>query len=78
MPPDRGIWWPKAVLSLGPVDLSSEVPSKIVAFWTFHISLFVNNTAMVVNSYTLLYMCMEVMICQFDRSPGKVDDIRDP
>ena len=33
---------------------------KIMAFWTFHISLFVNITAMVVNSYTVLYMCMEL------------------
>ena len=38
-----------------------------MAFWTFHISLFVNITAMVVNSYTVLYMCMEVIkICQSD------------
>ena len=35
-------------------------PSKIVAFWTFHISVFVNTTAIVVNSYTVLYMCVEV------------------
>ena len=41
---------------------------KLWAFWTFHISLFVNITAMVVNSYTVLYMCMEVIICQSDRS----------
>ena len=37
---------------------------KVVAFWTFHISLFVNITAMVVNSYIILYMCVEVLICQ--------------
>ena len=50
-----------------------------MAFWTFHISIFVNITAMVVNSYTVLYMCMEVIICQSDRSsPEKVDDITDP
>ena len=31
-------------------------------------SLFVNITAMVVNSYTVLYMCVEFIICQFDTS----------
>ena len=46
-------------------------PSKIVAFWTFHMSAFVNTTAMVVNSYTVLYMYMEVIICQSDRSPER-------
>ena len=58
----------KSGTNLGPVDLSSDVPDKIVAFWTFHISLFVNTTAMLVNSYTVLYMCVEVIICQSDRS----------
>ena len=37
-------------------------PSKIVAFCTFHMSLFVNTTAMVVNSDIVLYMCVEVII----------------
>ena len=27
---------------------------------------------MVVNSYTILYMCMEVIICQSDRSPERL------
>ena len=45
-----------------------------MAFWTFHISVFVNTTAMVVNSYTVLYICEEVIICQ----SWKVDDIVDP
>ena len=40
-----------------------------MAFWTFHISVFVNTTAMVVDSYIVLYMCMEVISCHFDRSP---------
>ena len=35
----------------------------------FHISVFVNTTTMVVNSYTVLYLCVEVIICQSDRSP---------
>ena len=46
-------------------------PSKIVVFCIFHISVFVNNTAMVVISYIVLYMCMEVIICQSDRSPER-------
>ena len=37
-------------------------PSKIVDFWTFHTSAFVNTTAVVLNSYTVLYMCVEVII----------------
>ena len=43
-----------------------------MAFWTFHISVFVNTTAMVVKSYTVLYMCMEVIICQSERSPERL------
>ena len=42
-------------------------PSKVVAFWIFYISVFVNTTARAVNSYTVLYMCMEVIICHSDR-----------
>ena len=44
---------------------------QIVTFLTLHISLFVNTTAMVVNSYTVLYMCVKVIICQSDRSPER-------
>ena len=46
--------------------------SKIVAFCIFHISLVGNTTAVVVNSYIILYMCMEVIICQSDRSPERL------
>ena len=35
-------------------------------------STFVNTTALVVNSYTVLYMCMDVIICQSDRSSERV------
>ena len=42
--------------------------SKVFGIWTFQISVFVNMTNIVVKSYTLLYMCVEVMICQSDRS----------
>ena len=47
-------------------------PSKILTFCIFYISVFVNTTAMVVNSCAILYMCMEVIICQSDRSPQRV------
>ena len=41
-------------------------------FWTFHISVFVNMTNIVVKGYTLLYMCVEVMICQSERSSERL------
>ena len=44
-------------------------PSKIIEIWSLHISVFVNMTNIIVKSYKLLYMCMEVMICQSERSP---------
>ena len=53
------------------LKMGYSLPSKIVTFQTFHISLFVNTTAMVVNSYTVPYMCMEVIIYQSDRSPER-------
>ena len=36
--------------------------------WTLHISVVVNTTPMVVNSDPIVYMCMEVIICQSPRS----------
>ena len=36
--------------------------------WTFHISVVVNTTPMVVNCDPIVYMCMEVIICQSLRS----------
>ena len=47
-------------------------PSKILTFHIFHISIYVNTTAKVLNSYAILHMCMEVIICQSDRSPQRV------
>ena len=44
-------------------------PSKIIEMWTLHISVFVNMTNIIVKSYTVQYMCMEVIICQSERSP---------
>ena len=44
-------------------------PSKIVAYWTFYLSVFVNATNIVVNSDTVCYMCMEIIVCQSDMSP---------
>ena len=43
-----------------------------MVFWTFHISAFVNTTDLVVNIDTLLYMCMEAISCQSDRSPERL------
>ena len=43
-------------------------PSKIVKFRTFHMSVFVNMTNMVVNSDVDPYMCMEVIICHLQLS----------
>ena len=43
-----------------------------MAFQAFHIYVFVNTTAMVVNSYTVLYMCREVISCQFEWSPERL------
>ena len=44
-------------------------PSKIIEIWTLHISVFVNMTIIIVQSYAGQYMCMEVIICQCERSP---------
>ena len=41
-------------------------------FWTFYSSVFVNMTNIVVKSYTLLYMGVEVIICQSERSPERL------
>ena len=51
-----------------------DIPNlpEILTFHIFHISVFVNTTAMVVNSYAILYMCMDIIICQSDRSPQRV------
>ena len=46
-------------------------PSKVVAVWTFYISVFVNTTARAVNIHTVLYMGMAVIICQSERSPER-------
>ena len=57
-----------------------DIPNlqEILTFCIFYISVFVNTTAMVVNSYAILYMCIDIIICQSDRSLSKVDDISDP
>ena len=43
-----------------------------MAFWPFHISVCVNTTNIVVKSYTVLYICVEIMICQSERSPERL------
>ena len=41
-------------------------------FWNFHSSVFVNTTNIVVKSYAVLYMGVEVIICQSERSPERL------
>ena len=41
-------------------------------FWTFHMSVFVNMTNIVVKCYAVLYMSVEVIICQSERSPERL------
>ena len=44
-------------------------PTKIIEMRTLHISVFVKMTNIIVKSYTVWYMCMEVIICQSERFP---------
>ena len=44
-------------------------PSKIIEIWTLHILVIVNMTNIIVQSYAVQYMCMEVIICHSERSP---------
>ena len=44
-------------------------PSKIIEIWALHISVFVSMTNIIVKSYAVQHMCMEVIICQSERSP---------
>ena len=44
-------------------------PSKVIQIQTLHISVFVNMTNIIVQSYAGQYMCMEVFICQSERYP---------
>ena len=85
--PGSGIWWPRVVLTWVQLTwaqmycllkMGYSQPSTIVAFHIFHISLFVNTTAKVLNSYAILHMWMEVIFCQLDSSLWKVDNIPDP
>ena len=43
--------------------------SKIIEICTLHISVFVNMTNIIVKSYAVQYMGMEVIIFQSERSP---------
>ena len=43
--------------------------SKIIEVCTLHISVFVNMTNIIVNSYAVQYMHVEAIICQSKRSP---------
>ena len=63
--PAFGVTFAKSFL----LKIQYSKPSKIIEIWTLHISVFVSVTNIIVKSYTVLYMCMEVMICQSERSP---------
>ena len=54
------------------LKIQHSKPSKIIEICILHISVFVNMTNMLVISYAVQYMCMEVIICQSERSPEVV------
>ena len=66
--PPFGVSFSKSFL----LKIGYSKPSQIVVFWTFHISVFVNMTNIVVKSYTVLYMHVEVRICQSVRHPERL------
>ena len=51
------------------LDIQYSEPATIIEIWTLHISVFVNMTNIIVQSYSVQYMCMEVIICHSERSP---------
>ena len=51
------------------LTIQYSTPSKIIEIQTLHISVFVNMANIIVQSYAGQYMCMEVIICQSERSP---------
>ena len=67
----RKVFRPFRVTSAKPflLKIQSSKPSKIIEIWTLHISVFVNMTNIIVQSYAVQYMSMEVIICQSERSP---------
>ena len=44
-------------------------PPKVIEIQTLHISVFVNMTNIIVQNCAGQYMCMDVIICQSERSP---------
>ena len=54
------------------LKMQHSKPSKFIVIWTLHISVFANMTNIIVKSYAVQYMCMEVIICQSERSPETV------
>ena len=72
--PPFGVTFAKPFL----LKIEYSKPSKMIEIWTLYISVFVNMTNIIVKSYTVLYMCMEVMMCQSERSPEMFYDISDP
>ena len=51
------------------LKIAYSEPSKMIEIWTCHIYVVVHMTNIIVKSYTVLYMCMEAIICQSERSP---------
>ena len=60
------------VNSLQLIWAQTYLPPYRYTLWTFLIFVFVNATHMVVKSDTIVYMCMEFIICWSDRSPGRL------
>ena len=63
------------------LKIAYSQPSKIIDIYNFNIYVFVNMTNTIVKGFTLLYMCMEAIICQSERSPemfiiSQTDSIR--
>ena len=51
------------------LTIQYSIPSKIIEVWTLHMSVFVNITNIIAQSYAVQYMCIEVVICHSERSP---------
>ena len=44
-------------------------PSKVIDMQNFKICVLLNMTNIIVKSYTVLYMCLKEIMCQYDWSP---------
>ena len=55
-----------------PLTVQYSKPSKIIEIQTLHMSVSVNITNIIVQSYAVQYMCMEGIICHSERSTENV------